>query len=256
MPLHKKRYSHDSACDESTVDTKFNNQKRDDESIYSSHSTTSSMFSTASRMSKIPNAVKSSVKYLVRRKNKAIPNETAESETLSSKIKRHTSSSINFGNLFNSSSRNNSKRQTEQDIIPTSTTSSTLFGYKQTDDNSINNKARRRNSVVNLASRFLYKRDQSTISTTTLGDQDEEEEEHNIIVYEDQPESDIFVHHESDSKSEKVIKPKKEEPWVRQRAKSCQVNAHENKNSVWGLYNNFFFFLILGKQGTLVTSIS
>ncbi|GAA5794838.1 hypothetical protein HPULCUR_000186 [Helicostylum pulchrum] len=236
MPLHKKRYSHDSACDESTLDTKFNNQRRDDESIYSSHSTTSSMFSTASRMSKIPNAVKSSVKYLVRRKNKAVHNETTttttESETLSSKIKRHTSSSINFSNLFNSSSRNNnhSKRQTEQDIIPTTTTSSTLFGYKQTDNNSINNnKAKRRNSVVNLASRFLYKRDQSTISTTTLGDQDEEEEEyeqqqHSIIVYEDQLESGIFVHHESDSKSEKVIKPKKEEPWVRQRAKSCQEN--------------------------------
>lgn len=200
MAVHKKRNSHDSACEESMQ------QKEDAESIYSTRSTSSSMFSTSSRLSKIPNAVKSSVKYLVRRKKK---DETEE--TLGAKLKRHT-----ITNIF--SSRH--KRQ-QDEIIPTTTSSSTLFGYKSSSDL---NKSKRRNSVVNLASRFLYK---SSVSTSTLKEEVPEDQNVGEMLFGKQVDDlEIFVHHESDSKSEKVIKVKKQEPWVRQRAKSCQVNIY------------------------------
>lgn len=201
MTVNKKRLSHDSACDESTK------QKRDDESIYSTRSTSSSMFSTSSRMSKIPNAVKSSVKYLVRRKNKT---KDESEETLAAKLKRHT-----ITNIFNS--RN---RRQQDDIIPTTTSSSTLFGYKNNTDL---NKSKRRNSVVNLASRFLYK---SSIPTSTLQEEELPENQNvgELLFGKQVDDLEMFVHHESDSKSEKIIKVKKQEPWVRQRAKSCQVS--------------------------------
>ncbi|KAI9345430.1 hypothetical protein BD770DRAFT_185872 [Pilaira anomala] len=200
MPFHKKRYSQDSACD----DTKLHKPKRDDASIYSNRSNTSSMFSTSSRMSKIPNAVKSSVKFLVRRKKEE---ETTSIEPIKTTTKRHTT--LNFGNLFHSRHKHQIKEQEEPTTI-------------LVDDI----KSKRRNSVVNLASRLIYNKREvilnKNLSNEALVEEEEDEEGLEHIVYEDTSDFDDFVHHESDSKSEKIIKPKKEEPWVRQRAKSCQ----------------------------------
>lgn len=204
---NSKRYSHDSACD-SVAGDESNNisyfKARDDASIYSTNSTTSSMFSTSSRLSKIPNAVKSSMKYLVRR-NKNRSNETAaaatatDHETFSSKLKRTT---INFS-LFSRKS---------PEVIPTSTASSSLFQQSQRSrEASDSKKAARRNSVVNV-----YKKDTDSVVVGSLlfGKQVDDLE---FMVHEEQA--------VSDSKSEKLSpKPKKEEPWIRQRAKSCQEN--------------------------------
>ena len=212
MNNSNERYSHDSACDSTGDESNTSYFKaRDDASIYSTNSTTSSMFSTSSRMSKIPNAVKSSVKYLVRR-NKNRSNETStttDHETFSSKLKRTT---INFS-LFS--------RNKPQEIIPTSTTSSTLFQQQSKDNETI--KSKRRNSVVNLASKFLVnnnndkKKDENVVVGSLLFGKQVDDLE--FMVHEEQPTT------ESDSKSEKLsLKPKKEEPWIRQRAKSCQEN--------------------------------
>lgn len=211
MSIYKKRNSHDSACDES-----IQQGRGDDESIYSTRSTSSSMFSTSSRMSRIPNAVKTSVKNFVRRKNKE---ETTTEESLSAKLKRHT-----ITNIFNSrhTKRQQQQEQKQDEIIPTTTSSSTLFGYHKNSSDLA--KAKRRNSVVNLASRFLYK---ASVSTSTLKEEELVEDQQNVVgemLFGKQVQDlDMFVHHESDSKSEKVLKVKKQEPWVRQRAKSCQV---------------------------------
>lgn len=211
MDNSNKRYSHDSACDSTGDESNTSYFKaRDDASIYSTNSTTSSMFSTSSRMSKIPNAVKSSVKYLVRRnKNRSNETSTTDHETFSSKLKRTT---INFS-LFS--------RNKPQEIIPTSTASSTLFQQQSKDSEII--KAKRRNSVVNLASRFLVnnnndkKKDENVVVGSLLFGKQVDDLE--FMVHEEQPTT------ESDSKSEKLSrKPKKEEPWTRQRAKSCQEN--------------------------------
>ncbi|GAN01295.1 hypothetical protein MAM1_0006c00728 [Mucor ambiguus] len=209
MDNSNKRYSHDSACD-SVAGDESNNisyfKARDDASIYSTNSTTSSMFSTSSRLSKIPNAVKSSMKYLVRR-NKNRSNEatsastaTTDHETFSSKLKRTT---INFS-LFSRKS---------PEVIPTSTTSSTLFqqSHRSREASEIHKKSARRNSVVNV-----YKKDNDNVVVGSLlfGKQVDDLE---FMVHEEQA--------VSDSKSEKLSpKPKKEEPWIRQRAKSCQEN--------------------------------
>ncbi|KAI7879201.1 uncharacterized protein EV154DRAFT_524673 [Mucor mucedo] len=211
MSVYKKRNSHDSACDESIQPQKG---RGDDESIYSTRSASSSMFSTSSRMSRIPNAVKTSVKNFVRRKNK---DESTE-ESLTAKLKRHT-----ITNIFNSRHNKRQIQQQEQEeIIPTTTSSSTLFGYHHKNTNDLA-KAKRRNSVVNLASRFLYK---SSVSTSSLKEEEAPEDPKNLgeSLFGKQVDDLTFVHHESDSKSEKVIKVKKQEPWVRQRAKSCQEN--------------------------------
>ncbi|KAL9559713.1 hypothetical protein MBANPS3_000283 [Mucor bainieri] len=206
MDSSNSRYSHDSACD-SVAGDESNNiayfKARDDASIYSTNSTTSSMFSTSSRLSKIPNAVKSSMKYLVRRsKNRS--NEpattTADHETFSSKLKRTT---INFS-LFSRKS---------PEVIPTSTTSSTLFQQSQRsrEASELQKKSARRNSAVNV-----YKKDSESgvVGSLLFGKQVDDLE---FMVHEEQA--------VSDSKSEKLSpKPKKEEPWIRQRAKSCQEN--------------------------------
>lgn len=203
MDSSSKRYSHDSACD-SVAGDESNNisyfKASDDASIYSTNSTTSSMFSTSSRLSKIPNAVKSSVKYLVRR-NKNRSNEatsTTDHETFSSKLKRTT---INFS-LFS---------RKPQEVLPKSTTSSTLFQHQKSKNASDLIKPNRRNSVVNV-----YKKDNENVVVGSLlfGKQVDDLE---FMVHEEQA--------VSDSKSEKLSpKPKKEEPWIRQRAKSCQEN--------------------------------
>jgi pyruvate formate-lyase activating enzyme-like uncharacterized protein len=171
------RYSHDN---DSTI-------TEDTASIYS---TSSSMVSTASRISKIPNAVKSSLKNLVGR-NKNRSNETKTNESLTSKLKRAT---FNFSP---SSSSSSPPSASARHIIPTTTASSTLVNNYTSQSKA----KQRRNSVVNLASRFL--------SNT---------KEHEPIIDES-----TYIIHESDSKSENIIK-KKEEPWTRQRAKSCQVD--------------------------------
>jgi hypothetical protein len=220
MYNNNKRYSNDSACN---TDEQVEIETRDDESIHSTRSTTSSMFSTSSRMSRIPNAVKSSLKQLVRRNG-------GGGETLSSKLKRHTSTSINFSHLL---SRNNNKQDI---IVPTSTASSTLFGYH---NKQVEEKSKRRNSVVNLVpSRFLYKRNDSSGSITSNLNQlkveqeeEEEEEEEDVgkLLFGKQVDDlEFFISEEqqSDSKSEKVFQTKKEEPWIRQRAKSCQVTGY------------------------------
>lgn len=169
----------------------FNSRKKneqDDESIYS---TTSSMFSTSSRMSKIPKAVKSSMKYLIRR-NKSNNSNNDESESLTTKLKRHTTT------LFQRSKEN----------IPTSTASTTLITKSDSNFNII--PKRRNSSVVNLS--------------FTVDNKQDELVDFNTII------------EESDSRSEKIIynKPKREEPWIRQRAKSCQDN---NNNMLRQLAN-------------------
>lgn len=211
MDNSSKRYSHDSACD-SVAGDESNNisyfKARDDASIYSINSTTSSMFSTSSRLSKIPSAVKSSMKYLVRRsKNRssesaaaaaAATSGTTDHETFSSKLKRTT---INFS-LFSRKS---------PEVIPTSTASSTLFQQSQRSREAGDRKSNRRNSLVNV---YRKDSDNGVVGSLLFGKQVDDLE---FMVHEEQA--------VSDSKSEKLSpKPKKEEPWIRQRAKSCQEN--------------------------------
>lgn len=209
-------------------DTQQQQQQDDDNSIYSN---TSSVMSTSSRISKIPNAVKSSMKYLVRRGNKNSKSNNKEvvvipeQPTAANKLKRHTSTLVHFGNLFN--------RQTkDKSVMPTSTTSSTLY-QKSIDPSLSDIKSKRRNSsVVTLASRFLHT---TTNKDSTLQHHDDEISsskptvESTITTGSELLESQVeeyLVEEQCDSKSEITYKPKREEPWTRQRAKSCQVKLY------------------------------
>ncbi|KAI8354006.1 hypothetical protein BD560DRAFT_214447 [Blakeslea trispora] len=205
---HRKTFSQDSACD-SSADIDYGT-KRDDASIYSHKSTTSSVFSTASRISRIPSAVKSSVKYLVRRNKSKHHDDTflsqIDHESLGSKIKRST---INF-NPF----RKNHQDTTHltHEIIPNTTISSSL--YTSANSNSSNttlsstshysqlsSKPTRQNSIARVASRLSSK---------------SEKVPHHL----DNEKEGVSTN----SKSEKMAAKKREEPWMRQRAKSCQEN--------------------------------
>ncbi|OBZ86749.1 Signal-induced proliferation-associated 1-like protein 1 [Choanephora cucurbitarum] len=146
--------------------------KRDDASIYSTTSTTSSVFSTASKISRFPSAVKSSVKYLVRR-NK----HKEDHESLGSKIKRTTIQLNPF----------RKQDTTHHEIIPTP--------YYTTH--------------TTLQSKPTISRQNSTKVTSRPTDKQDDFD---------------FLLLESDSKSEKMVAKKREEPWMRQRAKSCQEN--------------------------------
>lgn len=206
-------------------------QQDDDNSIYSN---TSSMMSTSSRMSKIPNAVKSSMKYLVRRSNKNSSKsnnkevlEQPSSSSTTNKLKRHTSTLVHFGNLFN--------RQTkDKSVMPTSTTSSTLY-QKSIDPSLADIKSKRRNSsVVSLATRFLHTTSNNKDSTLQHHEDDEISSSKPTMestttttgseLLESQVVEEYLVEEQCDSKSEITYKPKREEPWTRQRAKSCQDN--------------------------------
>ncbi|KAI8644499.1 hypothetical protein BD408DRAFT_430459 [Parasitella parasitica] len=205
---NSNRNSHDSACDSACCDESNGSffKARDDASIYSTNSTTSSMLSTSSRISIIPNAVKSSVKYLMRRNR----NRSNDDETFSSKLKRTT---INFS-LFSRKS---------QEVIPKTTTSSTPFQQQQQPrENGLAKSRRRNSSAINLASRFLVsgsdkKKDESLVVGSLLFGKQVGDLE--FMVHQDQTSMAG-----SDSKSEKLLPKLKDEPWTRQRARSCQEN--------------------------------
>lgn len=254
---------------------------KDNDSIYS---TTSSMFSTSSRMGRITGGVKSSLKNLVRRSHRPSTSSNSEDSLTKSTTKRP---SINFSHLL---SRNNKREVTTTTpnegavILPTSTTSSTLFGYNKTTSSSDSSsllsftKQKRRNSVVNLASRFLnsssssHSKKNSGLSTIVADQQqlslkEEEEVEEpkgdtvgKLLFGKQVNDLEFFVHHEdqlleSDSKSEKVLSIKKEEPWIRQRAKSVQVSLLL-WNSIECSNNNTLFFLYINRKTRLPCCIN
>lgn len=123
--MTSKRHSQDSS---STEDCRCT--KRDDESICSTLSATSSVFSTSSKLSKIPGAVKSSVKQLFTGREER---RSSTSTSFASRLKRHTPTLI--------------FRKSEQ--------------YKQqqpTNSSNGNLKSKRRNSIIQISHRFNMSR--------------------------------------------------------------------------------------------------
>lgn len=124
--MTSKRHSQDNS---STEDCRCT--KRDDESICSTLSTTSSVFSTSSKLSKLPGAVKSSVKQLFTGREER---RSSTSTSFASRLKRHTPTLI-----FRKS------EQYKQQQQPTNSSNGNL-------------KSKRRNSIIQISHRFNMSR--------------------------------------------------------------------------------------------------
>jgi hypothetical protein len=221
----------------------YGRDDRDNESIYSTTSISSSIFSTSSRLSKIPSAVKSSfssVKHLIRssKKNRNSNNNNThilppfdleasagDNSSSGTRTKRQNPTAFLF-----------SRRQTDNNSSVVTITQEQQQQQQQISSNDFTSGKKqptRHGSVVNLANR-LIRRDHN--KSTIPNDQS--------YISRPSPSSPLTLppldldggnndlSPVSDTKSERM--PTKEQwqdqPWMRQRAKSCQVKTSDKKN--------------------------